>query len=288
MAFQEEISQQPTISVIIPCYMQAQFLHDSLNSVLVQSYSNWECIIVNDGSPDSTEEVALQYCNKDNRFKYIKKINGGLSSARNAGIKIAIGKYILPLDADDIIGTEYLQKAVQHFIDNDNVKLVYCEAERFGADNGFWGLAPYAYKNLLLENMIFCSAFFRKKDWDAVGGYDESFVNGLEDWDFWLKLLDKESIVVKIPKVLFFYRINEQSMLRSINKEDGLKIKWKIFLKHIEKYKAEFDLPLVAYADQIYLTEKNMELKNHISNLQKSKSFLIGNKIVRAFNYFKK
>ena len=72
-----------------------------MQSVLDQIFEAWECIIVNDGSPDDTEEVAQKWCAKDARFKYIKKPNGGLSSARNAGIAISRGDFILPLDADD-------------------------------------------------------------------------------------------------------------------------------------------------------------------------------------------
>src|SRR5665647_2316811 len=78
-----------TISVIIPCYNQAHFLNESVGSVIAQTYTNWECIIVNDGSTDDTEKVALEISQKDNRIQYIKKENGGLSSARNAGLNIA-------------------------------------------------------------------------------------------------------------------------------------------------------------------------------------------------------
>lgn len=71
------------ISVIVPCYNQAQYLDECLQSVLDQTYQNWECIIVNDGSPDNTEEIALRWTKKDSRFRYLKKENEGLSSARN-------------------------------------------------------------------------------------------------------------------------------------------------------------------------------------------------------------
>ena len=97
------------VSVIIPCYNQAQYLPDALGSVLAQTYPHWECIVVNDGSPDNTEEVAQQWCEKDNRFRYLHKQNGGLSSARNAGLDAAKGDYIQFLDADDAIHSEKLE-----------------------------------------------------------------------------------------------------------------------------------------------------------------------------------
>lgn len=87
------MNQTPLISVIVPCYNQAQYLDECLQSVYDQTYQNWECIIVNDGSPDNTEEIVLQWTKKDARFNYLKKENGGLSSARNAGIDIAKGEF---------------------------------------------------------------------------------------------------------------------------------------------------------------------------------------------------
>ena len=95
----------PLISVIVPCYNQAQYLDECLQSVLNQIYTDWECIIVNDGSPDHTEEVAKKWLEKDSRFRYIYKETGGLSSARNAGIKIAKGEWIQFLDCDDFISS---------------------------------------------------------------------------------------------------------------------------------------------------------------------------------------
>ena len=102
----------PVISIIVPCYNQAQYLPETLQSVLEQDYRHWECIIINDGSPDNTEEVALEWCSKDERFKYFKKENGGLSDARNYGIKHSVGKYILPLDSDDKISKDYTLEAI--------------------------------------------------------------------------------------------------------------------------------------------------------------------------------
>ena len=106
----------PLISVIVPCYNQAQYLDECLQSVLDQTYTDWECIIVNDGSPDNTEDVAKKWVEKDTRFIYLSKENGGLSSARNAGIEIAKGEWILPLDAAEKYGKsgygEYLKKIV--------------------------------------------------------------------------------------------------------------------------------------------------------------------------------
>ncbi|MFP3089895.1 glycosyltransferase [Treponema sp. TIM-1] len=91
------------VSIIVPCYNQARYLDICLESVISQTYPDWECIIVNDGSPDNTDEIAQKWCKRDSRFRYFKKENGGVSSARNYGLKIANGDYIQFLDSDDII-----------------------------------------------------------------------------------------------------------------------------------------------------------------------------------------
>ena len=115
----------PLISVIVPCYNQAQYLDECLQPVLDQTYTDWECIIVNDGSPDHTEEVAKKWLKKDPRFKYIHKENGGLSSARNAGITQAKGEWVLPLDADDKIGNLYLELAEKEFSKNQECSSLF-------------------------------------------------------------------------------------------------------------------------------------------------------------------
>ena len=217
------------ISVIVPCYNQAQYLDECLQSVLDQTYPNWECIIVNDGSPDNTEEVAKKWLAKDSRFRYFYKENGGLSSARNFGIKKAEGEWILPLDSDDYISNDYLDLAKNHFADQD-LKVIYCEAQKFGVLNEKWKLKEFSLFNLAVENLIFCSAFFRKEDWEKVGGYDENLLHGLEDWDFWISLLKNDGKVLKLNETCFFYQIKENSMLKELKYNHEL-----IAVKFIEK-----------------------------------------------------
>ena len=137
------------ISIIVPCYNQAQYLPECIQSVINQTYTDWECIIVNDGSPDNTEEIALEWVSKDLRIKYLKKENGGLSSARNAGISIAKGKWILPLDADDRIANEYLERAFVIMETKSDVGLIYAKASFFGEKEGYWDLPEYSFKDML-------------------------------------------------------------------------------------------------------------------------------------------
>ena len=268
------------ISIVVPCYNQVQYLQECLKSVINQTYQNWECIIVNDGSPDNTEEVALSICANDSRIKYLKKENGGISSARNAGIKIAKGEFILPLDADDKIGNLYLEKAVNAFSLNNEINLVYCAAKKFGQENEIWDLPNYSYKHLLIDNMIFCSAFFRRSDWEKVGGYDESFKSGLADWAFWIQILDGKSIIYKIPDILFYYRIKEVSMTTDLKKNNYNSVYWYLFEKNIDKYKSLNISPMSVNYEN---AEKNV---SDIFKIRNSYSYKLGNKIVNIFKIF--
>ena len=231
----------PKVSIIVPCYNQAQYLDEALQSVLEQAYDNWECIIINDGSPDTTEEIANQWVKKDSRFIYLKKENGGLSSARNAGITIAQGTYILPLDADDKIAPHYISFAIQSFQENNSLKIVYCKAVKFDEEQGLWELPDFLRDRLIRENVIFCSAMFKKKDWIAVGGYDEHLIYGLEDWEFWIAMLKSEGDVKCLDYVGFFYRIKKISMIKSLDLDQRIFSENYIYTKHMKFFVSNYD-----------------------------------------------
>ena len=242
----------PLISVIVPCYNQAQYLDECLQSVLDQTYTDWECIIVNDGSPDHTEEIATKWINKDSRFKYLPKQNGGLSSARNAGIEIAQGKWILPLDADDKIGNQYLELAEKEF--EKDFTVIYCEAELFDNEIGKWHLPEFSLENLAKKNCIFCSAFYKKEDWKKVNGYDVNMIYGLEDYEFWISLLknEKKNTVKKLPQTLFYYRVKENSMLTNLKSERINKM-----FNYISKKHTDFFLEYLGSFNELFLLQEN-------------------------------
>ncbi len=233
------------ISIIIPCYNQAQYLPETLQSVLNQTYKNWECVIVNDGSPDNTEEIATKWQNKDSRFIYLKKENGGLADARNYGIKASKGKYILPLDSDDLIATTYIEKAIKILDENDNIGVVYSKANFFGNRKGKWKIPKHSIKRSLLFNTIFCSAVFRHSDFAKTNGYNTNMLYGYEDWDFWLSLFETGAIVYRIDEPLFLYRIHSKSMVRSFNLEKLTFLHSQLINNHLELYQKHFSNPFL-------------------------------------------
>ncbi|WP_223549294.1 glycosyltransferase family A protein [Aestuariivivens sp. NBU2969] len=226
--------KNPLVSVIVPCFNQAAFLDDALQSVLDQVYTNWECIIINDGSTDNTKTKSEYWTKLDARFGYLEQVNYGVSTARNNGIKTAKGSYILPLDADDKIGKDYLHQAVKAFIQNKNLKLVYCKAAKFGAISGAWNLKPFSRFNLAISNIIFSSALFKRDDWQKIGGYDKNMTQGLEDWEFWIHLLKYGGDVVQLNKVGFYYRIKDDSRNRQVTANDKKLLKEYLSVKHAD------------------------------------------------------
>lgn len=225
------VTVMPTVSVIIPCFNQGQFVDEAVDSVLAQSFADFEIIVVNDGSTDdSTNRLLHNYCREKTRV--LTTANQGLAAARNNGIAAAQGRYILPLDADDRILPGYLEKAVAVLEKDPRVGIVYCRAALFGAVETDWVLPEYSLERMLVDNIIFCSAFFRRDDWLATGGYDGGMIYGWEDYEFWLSLIERGRQVVMIPEILFSYRVASDSMVRSKEKWQKVEMFRRIYLRH--------------------------------------------------------
>lgn len=204
----------PLVSVIIPCYNQAHYLPCAVESVIKQRYNNWECIMVNDGSPDNTELVAKSLIDKypKNQILLINQSNQGLAEARNAGIKASKGKYILPLDADDLIHPKMLQKTVSLLESHPEIAIAYTDVRYFGRVNRVVLAGEYDFKRLCFQNHLNYCSLFRRGMWEVTKGYNPNMVWGYEDWDFWISCGEKGYYGKRIPKPLFLYRVKENSM----------------------------------------------------------------------------
>lgn len=234
------------ISVVVPCYNQGQFLNEAIDSVLSQTYDNIEIIVVNDGSTDSiTNELLKNY--RRPKTKVITTKNQGLAEARNTAITAATGEYILPLDADDKIAPTYCEKALKIISQDNRLGIVHGETRYFGERDELRSDPPFSLEAILKKNIILCSSMFRRTDWEEVGGYNSNMKYGGEDWDFWLSILELEKEVYKIPEVMFYYRIREMSMARSIDKEKFKKLRRQIYLNHLQLYLDNFPDPVTLY-----------------------------------------
>lgn len=240
------MANDPLVSVIMPTYNRAHLIEESLNCLLAQSYSNWECIIVNDGSTDDTDAVVQAYLNKDQRFKYFKKPNEGTAVARNFAVSNSHGRFILPLDSDDIIGAEYIQKAVSEFNNDPEINIVYSQAEKIGVESGPWDLPKYRFDKFLVFNMIFNSSMYKRSDYDRVGGYSED--NMFEDWDLWIKILKNGGKVFQIPEVCYHYRTHSSQSVTTQLAEDKTKYKQsmdQLFKHHVDTYLEHMGNPIL-------------------------------------------
>lgn len=231
----------PKVSVVIPCYNHGEFLVETLDSLNVQTFTDYEIIVVNDGSTDGATVALLNSLELPNT-KVFHTVNMGVSAARNRGIEEAHGDYILPLDADDKIGPDYLMRSVDVLESRSEVAIVYGERVLFGERAGVDPLPDYNARALLIDNCIYPAALFRKADWKKVGGYSEKMVYGWEDWDFWISLSELNKKVVKIPEILFYYRVRSSSRDHSIRFHQKIILMLLMILRHKHLYLCNLDL----------------------------------------------
>lgn len=271
------------VSVIVPCYNSATYVAETLDSVLQQTYDNIEVIIVNDGSTDNLTDVIQPYLDKYENFHYYSQENKGLSGARNSGIRISKGQYILGLDADDLIAPTYIERCVDVLDNNPNVKLVYSRARYFDAMEGDWDFPPYSFRTLLIGNLIYASAVMRKSEFEKYGPYDES-LRFYEDWNLWINMLKDGGDVVLLDERLFFYRkhVDKLSMSdqRNDNREIDINNKMRIYERYKNVYTKEFGTPM-DMLQKIY--DLNIQLDLSSQKIKKMREKRILNRIKRIF-----
>lgn len=208
---------KPIVSIITACFNADKWVAETLQSCLNQSFRNWECIIVNDGSTDGSEQIIKSFVEMDERFKLISQSNKGLSAARNVAIANASGTYLIPLDADDLIGHDFLTEAVKWMKQHPECPCVFGKLIRFGENmqEVHEELRIYGgMLSLLTKNQHSVTALFKASDARAIGGYEER-LPAYEDWQFWIKLYDyTQQDPHGIDVVSFHYRQHTGSLLR--------------------------------------------------------------------------
>ncbi len=195
----------PAVSVLVTCYNYGRFLADALDSILAQTFQDWECLIVDDGSTDDSREVAERFVAADPRFRLIATSHRGISAARNAGLAQVRGRYVQLLDADDAIAPEKLQLQSQYLDANPEAGLVFGDTEYFSgdisarsrtrtdisvpdhsrrADACGAALLPV----FIRENFLVISGpLYRRTLAEKVGEFDEE-LRSYEDWQYWFRI----------------------------------------------------------------------------------------------------
>jgi glycosyltransferase involved in cell wall biosynthesis len=227
------------ISIIIPCYNDAEYVEQAIKSALMQTYPTTEIIVVDDGSDKKTKVILNKL--KPQLTKLITQTNHGQSAARNNGIRESKGEVIFVLDSDDFMEPEYCTKAIIKLAD-EQIKLV-CSNTRIHIKNK--GIVNYQpdggdISHFLFSNGATGSVFFRKVDWESVGGYDETMRNGWEDWEYFIRLLASGGKCFVIREYLFNYRRRRDSTTFRANKKKYELMEY-IFHKHKDLYKSHME-----------------------------------------------
>lgn len=265
------------VSIIIPCYNQQEFLDECLHSVSVQTYENWECIIIDDGSTDNSQNIAEKWVEKDSRFIYIKIANGGPSLARNTGIEKSTGEWILFLDGDDIIATEKLNHSIKN---SENKNIVISNFEML--HNGkvlepFSDITryPISTENIVKRwdidfNIPIHCILFRK---ELIGNirYKEN-LKAKEDWIFWIDIFSKNKIEVRlIDEKLVQYRQHSNGISKNFKSVyiDNQNANEYIYNNYDETIRqALFER---INLQNFNLNNENLEQKKYIKQLQNTK-----------------
>lgn len=268
------------VTIIVPCYNQAQYLDDCLASVHQQTYHNWECLIIDDGSPDDTKEVATAWTKKDTRFRYIHQQNSGVSAARNLGLKEANGVYIQFLDGDDILQQKKIESQVAVLSNNNAVDIVYTGSRYFfhGKPNDLFAIHPlgiiptiethYTDENqldvLFLKNICtICAGLYRRSLFDQVHFKEtvyEDFLLHLElsanGYRFHYHQEDNTNCLIRLTE--------DSQMIRHIHSKDNT-----LFRQTVEDIKAKNPSKLVKKTVQtpIKVPAKNTLFKDVVYNI---------------------
>jgi glycosyltransferase involved in cell wall biosynthesis len=175
------------VSIVVPCHNSAQFVRETAESAFAQTLRECEVVFVDDGSSDDTAALLARLMAEHpmRPAQLVRQPDSGLASARNHGIRVARGQYILPLDSDDLIVPTMLRECAALLDEDPELAVVYTDREDFGDVNRVWPAGAFALERLKYFNQLNYCALFRRSMWESIGGYREN-VSGLDDWDFWV------------------------------------------------------------------------------------------------------
>lgn len=280
------------ISVIIPCFQQGQFLEQALDSILKQKYSNWECLIIDDGSTDNTSGIGEKWAGKNSRFRYFFKTNEGVSAARNFGLSKSKGEYVQFLDADDYLLPNKLSSGYTVLSKNPDAEVVISNFSMFKEDPGkplrpycelkqeFFNLESIMYDwNFTFSIPIHCG-FFRKKVFDKIIFPEQ--LSAQEDWLVWVEIFRSHKDAVFIDEPLVLYRIHPASRMQSKDiQNDQIKAMELLRIKLSSEEYQKFTEAII----KRYL-KRSEALKRELILLKKKDYVAFGNFMRRVFTKF--
>lgn len=229
-------SRTPEVAIVIPCYRYARVLREAVASAVAQTWENLRIVIVDDGSPDDTAVVARQLIAEfpERRIDYVHQVNQGLAAARNTGIRVTASEFVLPLDADDQLVPDAVERLVLA-LERESGEVATPLGRTFGDEDRRLVTLPVTRRRLLAGNCLIYSSMFRRELFDRIGGYANNLLAGYEDWDFWLGALEHGAKFVHVPEELFRYRRHGATMLTSADRA-ALELRATIVTNHPRLY----------------------------------------------------
>lgn len=223
------------VSIVLPTYNGKKYLKQSIESILAQTYSDWELILIDDCSTDGTFTIVDQYAESDCRICAIHNVeNKKLPASLNIGFSIAKGEYLTWTSDDNLYMPDALEKMVEYLESHNNIYMVQANMYLIDEKGSIIGqLETYSNKEMYLNNCVGACFMYRKEVRDKIGDYDiDSFC--VEDYDYWLRVLDEFEEIVPINKFLYMYRIHKDS-LTQLKKEEILNRLIRLRIKYIDK-----------------------------------------------------
>lgn len=251
-----------------------EYLQETIDSVTSYPNNNdYELIIINDGSTDS-QTIKLLQTLETKGFFVLNQENKGLGTARNNGIKLAKGEYILPLDADNKIRHIYISESIKILTSNPKIDIVYGNRKNFGEEEKIVTLFDFNFPFLCSKNYIDACAVFRKSIWEKVNGFDEKMpVMGFEDWDFWLRCALQGAKFHHLNEVTFDYRVRENSMITETYSKEEIILNYMFAKKELSLMKPIKDTYIEA---------------NNAKHLRNSMEYRLGKIILSPIRFLQK
>jgi len=230
------MNNQPLVSVIIPCYNSGKTISRAIESILIQTWKNLELIIVNDGSTDKSTIDLLNSFSANPDIKLYSQNNRGLAAARNSGIRISNGYFILPLDSDDWLDPNAIKIMVDIYGKSIPNSIVFSDIKLEGSRNQIKTTFSNPFEQMFSNQLPYCM-LFPKEVLVSANGYDENLLYGLEDWDLNIRLLINGFNFVKINEPVFHYWVDSKGMFQSLTIKSFGNIFTQIRMKYSNSYK---------------------------------------------------
>jgi len=242
----------PRVSIVMPVFDAGRHLAAALASVRAQTRRDFELVVVDDGSTDARTLALLDEAARRPGVRVHRQANQGPAAARNRAVADARGAYVLPLDADDTLAPEFLARTVPVLDAAPEVGIVHTWVGLTGAHHGTWRTGPFTLAALLARCTIHVSSLYRRALWEDVGGYDPRFVDGAEDWDFWLSAAARGWKALEVPEVLAHYRRSPASRERAARRPGTSgRLMRTLVAKHRPLYEAHLEDALAAMFEEL-------------------------------------